>query len=165
MARAGSDSIAECRVHNAESSRPTISEVGALPTPSASLRQPRAGWRRLPTEASAKVGLNFYLHATAGRPINHQTRGAHHDNHSSIRAEVAAGEAAKAHTAETNNRKQEEATASANSAEPDALNDLLSGRQSCGIPSAVASVIPGSGWCKKGAANETAHPISQSVAL
>ena len=71
-------------------------EVGALPTPSAT--------------------------------FSHQPRGAHHDNHSSIRAEVAASEAAKARTAETSNRKQEEATASTDSAEPDALSDLLPGR-------------------------------------
>jgi len=82
----------------------------------------------------------------AFRHLNHQTRGAHHDNHSSIRAEMAASEAAKAHAAETSNRKQEEATASADSAEPDAFSDLLPGRQSGGISSAVAPVIPGSGW-------------------
>ena len=79
--------------------------------------------------------------------LNHQTRGTHHDNYSSIRAEVVASKAAKADTAETSNRKQEEATASANSAKPEALNDLLPGRQSCGISSAVENVIPGSGWC------------------
>ncbi len=59
---------------------------------------------------------------------------------------MAASEAAKARTAETSDRKQEEATASADSAEPDAFSDLLPGRQSCGISSAVAPVIPGSGW-------------------
>ena len=59
---------------------------------------------------------------------------------------MAASEAAKAHTAETSNRKQEEATASADSAEPDAFSDLLPGRQSCGISSAVEDVIPSSGW-------------------
>jgi len=53
---------------------------------------------------------------------------------------MAASEAAKAHTAETSDRKQEEATASADSVEPGALNDLLPGRQSCGISSAVAPV-------------------------
>jgi hypothetical protein len=29
----------------------------------------------------------------------------------------------------------------------------------------VEDVIRGSGWCKKGAANETGHPISKPVAL
>ncbi len=93
-----------------------------------------------------KVGRTSRLQATAGRPFNHQTRGAHHDNHSSIRAEMAASAAAEARTAETSNRKQEEATASANHAEPVALSDLLPGRQSCGISSAVEDVIPSSGW-------------------
>ena len=59
---------------------------------------------------------------------------------------MAASAAAKAHTAETSDRKQEEATASADSAEPEALNDLLPGRQSCRILSAVEDVIRGSGW-------------------
>ncbi len=59
---------------------------------------------------------------------------------------MAAFEAAKARIAETSNRKQEEATASANHAAPGALSDLLPGRQSCGISSAVEDVIPSSGW-------------------
>ena len=141
-------------------------EVGALPTPSASLRQPRAGWRRLPTEASAKVGLNFHLRATAGRPFKPSTEGGIcNDNHSSIRAEMAASEATKAHTAETSDPKQEEATASADSAEPVALNDLLPGRQSCGISSAVAPVIPSSGWqTGKGETNETGDPLPKPTA-
>ena len=83
---------------------------------------------------------------------------------------MAASEAAKAHTAETSDRKQEEATASADSAEPGGLNDLLSGRQSCGIPSALEDVIRARVWCEKGAANETCYQMavrkdSQSVAL
>ena len=59
---------------------------------------------------------------------------------------MAASEAAKARTAETSNRKQEEATASADSAEPVALSDLLPGRQVWRISIALASVIPSSGW-------------------
>ena len=78
---------------------------------------------------------------------------------------MAASEAAKARTAETSNRKQEEATASADSAEPDALSDLFPGRQSCRISSPVAPVILGSRWRKKGAVNETGHPISKQIAL
>ena len=98
-------------------------------------------------------------------PFNHQTRGAQDDNHSSVRAEMAASEAAKAHTAETSNRKQEEATASADSAEPGAFNDLLPGRQSCGISSAVAPVILSSGWrTGKGETNETGHPLPKPTA-
>ena len=53
---------------------------------------------------------------------------------------MAAFEAAKADTAETSNRKQEEATASADFAEPDALSDFLAGRQPRGLSSAVAHV-------------------------
>jgi hypothetical protein len=78
---------------------------------------------------------------------------------------VAASEAATARTAEANNHKQKEATASADSPEPDALSDLFPGRQSCRISSPVAPVIPGSGWRKKGANNETGHPISKQIAL
>ena len=78
---------------------------------------------------------------------------------------MAAGEAAKAHNAETSNRKQEEATASADSAEPDAFSDFLSGRQSCGISSAVAPVIPSSGWqTGKGETNETGDPLPKPTA-
>jgi hypothetical protein len=65
---------------------------------------------------------------------------------------VAASEAAKARTEEANNSKQKEATASADSAEPDAHRDLLAGRQPRGISSAVAPVIPGSGRRKEGTA-------------
>ena len=68
---------------------------------------------------------------------------------------MAASEAAKACTAETSDRKQEEATASANSAEPDALSGLLPGRQSRRIPSAVAPVIGSGLENKKGASDET----------
>jgi hypothetical protein len=82
-----------------------------------------------------------------------------------MRAEVAASQAAKARTAEANNHEQKEASASADSAEPDALSDLFPGRQSCRISSPVAPVIPGSRWRKKGAANETGHPISKQIAL
>jgi len=53
---------------------------------------------------------------------------------------MAASEAAKAHAAETSNRQQEETTAFADAAEPEALNDLLPGRQSRGISSAVETV-------------------------
>ena len=66
---------------------------------------------------------------------------------------MAASEAAKAHTAAAKNRKQEEATASADSAEPDAFSDLFPGRQSCGISSAVEAVSIN----EKGAANETCN--------
>jgi hypothetical protein len=76
---------------------------------------------------------------------------------------VAASEAATAHTAEANNYKQKEASASADSPEPDALSDLFPGRQSCRISSPVAPVIPGSRWRKKGAANEPGHPISSKL--
>ncbi len=67
---------------------------------------------------------------------------------------MAAGEAAKTRSAETSDRKQEEATASADSAEPEALSDLFPGRQSRGIPSAVAHVsaaprMPGVGDSKE----------------
>ena len=78
---------------------------------------------------------------------------------------MAASEAAKAHNAETSNRKQEEATASADSAEPEVLNDLLPGRQSCGISSAVAPVIRGSGRRnRKGETNETGDPLPKPTA-
>ena len=78
---------------------------------------------------------------------------------------MAASEAAKAQTAETHNRKQEEATASADSAEPDAFSDLLPGRQSCGISSAVAPVIRGSGRRnRKGETNETGDPLPEPTA-
>ena len=78
---------------------------------------------------------------------------------------MAASEAAKACTAETSDRKQEEATASADSAEPEALNDLLPGRQSCWIPSAVAPVIRGSGRRnRKGETNETGDPLPKPTA-
>jgi len=55
-------------------------------------------------------------------------RGAHHDNHSSIRAKVAALEAAKANTAETKYRQQEGPTSPPNAVESEALGDLFPGR-------------------------------------
>ncbi len=93
--------------------------------------------------------------------------------------------------AESDKRKQEETTDSADAAKAIALSDLFPGRQSRGIPSAVAPVIQTkneerrmqngvaaqsgdfrrSSFCilnsafMKGAANETCHPISQSIAL
>ena len=78
---------------------------------------------------------------------------------------MAALEAAKAHTAEIKNRQQEGPTGPPNAVESDALGDLFPGRQSCRIPSAVEDVIRGSGWRKKGAANETGHQKSKPVAL
>ena len=78
---------------------------------------------------------------------------------------MAASEAAKAHAAETSNRKQEEATASADSAEPGAFSDLLPGRQSCRISSAVAPVILSGGWrIGKGETNETGDPLPKPTA-
>src|SRR5262249_11717684 len=98
-------------------------------------------------------------------PFNHQTRGAHHDNHSSIRAEVATRPATKAHTGKTKSRHQEGPTGPPNAAEPVALSDLFPGRQSCRISSAVAPVIPGSGWCnRKGETNETGDPLPKPTA-
>ena len=58
-------------------------------------------------------------------PFNHQTRGVHHDNHSSIRAEVATRPATKAHTGKTKSRHQEGPTGPPNAAEPVALSDLF----------------------------------------
>ena len=98
-------------------------------------------------------------------PFNHQTRGAHHDNRSSIRAEVATRAATKAHNAKTKSRQQEGPTGPPNAAEPVALSDLFPGRQSCRISSAVAPVIPGSGWCnRKGETNETGDPLPKPTA-
>jgi hypothetical protein len=154
-------------------------EVGALPTPSASLRQPHVGWRGLPTAASAKVGLTFRLQATAGRPIKPSTRGAHNENHSAVRAEVATREATKACTAKTENRQQEGPTGPPNPAEADPLSDLFPRRQSCRISSAVAAVSQmkngerrvqsGSSFyilnsAFREAANETGHPLPKPTA-
>jgi hypothetical protein len=65
---------------------------------------------------------------------------------------MAAREAAKASTAETKNHQQEGPTGPPNAAEADALSDLFPGRQSCRLPSAVASVTLASRWRKKRAA-------------
>jgi hypothetical protein len=53
---------------------------------------------------------------------------------------MAESEAAKARAAEIKDRQQEGPTGPPNSAGPDALSDLLPGRQSGGISSAVAPV-------------------------
>ena len=95
---------------------------------------------------------------------------------------MAAREAAEAHTAAVDNRKQKEATASADAAEPDALRDLQPGRESCGISRAVAPVIgrddfhvvpnPSNTWDavervptinEKGAVDETSNQVPKSV--
>ena len=78
---------------------------------------------------------------------------------------MAASEAAKARSAEIKNRQQEGPTGPPNAAEPYALNSFLSGRQSCGISSAVAPVIQAAVGEEKGATNEIGYPLSQSVAL
>ncbi len=72
--------------------------------------------------------------------------GAHHDDHSSVRAEVATREVAKAYTAKNKNRQQEGPTGPPNTAEADPLTDLFPGRQVWRISIALASVIPSSGW-------------------
>ena len=78
---------------------------------------------------------------------------------------MATRQAAKADTAEIQNRQQEGSTGPADAAEAKPLSDLFPGRQSCRISSPVAPLIPGSGWRKKGATNETGHPISKQIAL
>ena len=54
---------------------------------------------------------------------------------------MAASEAAKAHTAEAINCKQKEATASADTAQADALINSFQGQKSGGISPSVASII------------------------
>ena len=78
---------------------------------------------------------------------------------------MAAKPAPEARTAKIKNRQQEGPTGPPNAAEPDALSDLFPGRQSCRISSAVAPVIRGSGWRKKGAANETSPSLPKPIAL
>jgi len=118
-----------------------------------------------PPKLERRWAMPFICRLRPAGQFNHQPRGTHHDNHSSIRAEVATREAAKAYQAETKSRKQEGPTGPPNAAEPNAPGDLLAGRQSCRIPSAVEDVIRGSGGCKKGSANETGHPLPKQVAL
>jgi hypothetical protein len=138
--------------------------VGASPTLAANLR--KAGRYKLAAPVS-KTGsdLRSREHYPGLPPFNYQPKGAHHDNHSSIRAEMATREAAKAHRAETKNRQQEGPTGPPNAVEPDALSNLFPGRQPFGISSTVAPVIQGSGKRKKGAASETGNPISKQIAL
>ena len=59
---------------------------------------------------------------------------------------MAASEAAKAHNAETSDRKQEEATGPPNPAEAEPLIDSLPERQFWRISIALASVVLSSGW-------------------
>jgi len=117
--------------------------VGALPTPSASLRQPRVGWRRLPAEALATVGqlyacglrLAGHLTIKPGEIIN--------GNHSSIRAEMAASETAKDHPAEIKNCQQKRPTGPSDAAEHKAPTSPVSGRSKPGRTSTPRAYVIG----------------------
>ena len=101
--------------------------VGASPTLAANLW--KAGRYKLaaPVSKTGSVRTEVGALPTPSATLTIKSKEPHHDNHSSIRAEVAASEAAKARTAEANNHKQKEASASADPAEPDALSDLFPG--------------------------------------
>jgi hypothetical protein len=88
-------------------------------------------------------GLKFQPAGYGGRPFNHQTRGNHHDNHSSIRAEVATCEAAKAHTAKIKNRQQEGPTGPPNAAEHKVLVNPVSGKSEPGRTSTPRAYVMG----------------------
>ncbi len=76
---------------------------------------------------------------------------------------MAASKAAKVRTAETSDPKQQEATASADSAEPDALSSLFRGLPSSGISSVVASVVPAELVKPKRKSNEVGPSLSESA--
>jgi hypothetical protein len=142
------------------SASPRSEHYRRLPPPS-----PTTCWMAKAAHRSfSEGGPNLSPAGYAGRSFNHQPKGSHHDHPSSVHAKVAAKPAPEARTAKIKNRQQEGPTGPPNAAEADAISDLLAGRQSCRIPSAVASVTRGSSRRKKGAANETGDPLPKSAA-
>ena len=140
-------------------------------------RIPRSGrWRAELCACELRLAGHF----------NHQTSGAHHDNHNPVHTEVVAGQMAETCPAETEIRKQEGPTGPAHAVEAKPLNDLFPGRQSCRLQGLMAAVIQTrmkNAECRtesprkaaisrssfrilssalgKGAANETGHSISK----